>query len=87
MLRGRRLNIKVVSCQQQSISVDCGPFSIANLFMVMNEMDPALILLSEEHLRPHIINCIEARIFTIFPSAAINQSIRRCKQKLRKKTC
>ena len=53
--------------QQQHGSVDCGLFAIANIVALCFGYEPNKILFHQDRMRNHLISCLEAGQFSMFP--------------------
>ena len=63
-----------MKCDRQPNYRDCGIHAIANVVSILNGTDPAHIrYLDSESLRDHLIYCLEAKTFTLFPSVSYDE--------------
>ena len=53
--------------QSQGSSVDCGPFAVANAVCILNNVEPASVVLHQRHMRSHIFQCLYNNHFVMFP--------------------
>ena len=59
-------NIKMVECQKQCDSNDCGLFSIANATAIANRIDPTTLKYIQGDMRMHLLQCFQQGLMTIF---------------------
>ena len=62
------LQIKVMKSQKQSGYTDCGVFSIANATTIAFGLNPAKLTLWQDSMRAHLVNCLQKKQFSLFPS-------------------
>ena len=60
-------NIKMVECQKQHGSNDCGLFSIANATAIVNGIDPKKLKYMQGDMRTHLLQCFQQGMMTVFP--------------------
>ena len=60
-------NIKMVECQKQDGTTDCGLFSIANATAIANGIDPMKLNYIQGDMRMHLLQCFRQGLMTIFP--------------------
>ena len=69
-----KFDIQHMKCDRQPNYRDCGIHAIANVVSILNRTDPAHICyLDSEPLRDHLIYCLEAKTFTLFPSVSFDE--------------
>ena len=62
------LHIKMMQTQRQRGCTDCGVFSIANEATIVFGLNPAKQVLRQDHMRTHLVNCLQKKEFSLFPS-------------------
>ena len=75
---------KVPVQQQQHGSVDCGLFAIAIIVALCFWYEPNKILFPQDRMRNHLILCLEAWQFSMFP---FDVNTRRKRNKAQKSGC
>ena len=60
-------NVKMVECQKQHGSNDCGLFSIANATAIVNGIDPKKLKYIQSDMRTHLLQCFQQGMMTVFP--------------------
>ena len=63
-----QFSVEVVDVQMQEGSHDCGLFAVVYITSICNGQDPAVY--KQNAMRKHILNSIEDRVMTAFPSSA-----------------
>ena len=63
-----QFSVEFVDVQMQEESHDCGLFAVAYITSICNGQDPAVY--KQNAMRKHILNSIEDRVMTAFPSSA-----------------
>ena len=58
---------KIMNCQQQDGSTDCGLFAIANAVEVAAGNDPEKVIFDQTAMRPHLMSCLESEKLEPFP--------------------
>jgi len=53
------------------LTTDCGPFAIANAYMLLSGRTQGSVLLEQKSLRQHLAQCLNQGIFTDFPTAEL----------------
>lgn len=63
------ITVRLPQIQQQTNSIECGLFAIANTvqFCYSYYQGSDLLMYDAPYLRPHLIHCLETRRFTPFP--------------------
>ena len=59
--------IKVVHCQKQKGSADCGVFAVANATAIAFGKNPSKLKLQEDALRAHLVSCFNKKYISLFP--------------------
>ena len=67
------LQVKIVPCQRQTGSTDCGLFAIAWAFELANGNRPEQVTLDQEKMRAHLLNCFAKRNIVRFPQACYEE--------------
>ena len=62
------LQIKVMNLQKQSGCTDCSVFSIANATIIAFGLNPAKLTLQQDSMRARLVNCLQKKQFSLFPS-------------------
>ena len=78
MSDSHEIKIKVLSVQQQTNSVDCGPFALAFITSEILGENVSEISFDEINLRNHMRACFEKGKVTAFPKCEKN--VKRCKE-------
>ena len=71
--RVKQSDIRYYVPQSQGSSVDCGPFAVANTVCILNNVEPASVVLHQRHMRSHIFQCLYNNHFVMFPHSNILQ--------------
>ena len=66
-INGPELKVHLQPVQQQTDSVNCGPFSIAFATSILYGEDPASITYDVEKLRSHLLDCFKSGTLLPFP--------------------
>ena len=61
----RRTNVR--ACQRQLNSVDCGFYTVANIFHLLSWINLSVKKIYENHIRPHLLTCVKSGNFNEFP--------------------
>ena len=69
--------------QQQHVFVDCELFAIANIVALFWGYEPNKILVCQDRMRNHLISCLEAEQFSLFPFDVNTRPKRNKTQKIR----
>ena len=77
------LIVNKVTVQQQHGPVDCGLFAIANTVALCFGYEPNKILFRQDRMRNHLISCLEAGQFSMFPFDVNTRPKRNKTQKIR----
>ena len=67
-VRDSPLHIKMMKTQKQRGCTDYGAFSIANATTIAFGLNPAKQVLRQDHMRAHLVNCLQKKEFSLFPS-------------------
>jgi hypothetical protein len=62
------LTIHFMECDHQMNGNDCGVYAIANAVALCHDISPTDIRYNHLYMRTHLLNCMEAKKFTPFPS-------------------
>ena len=80
---GTIVTLNKVPVQQQHGSEDCGLFAIANIVALCFGYEPNKILFHQDRMRNHLILCLEAWQFSMFPFDVNPRRKRNKAQKIR----
>ena len=80
---GTIVTVNKVPVQQQHGSVDCGLFAIANIIALCFGYEPNKILFRQDRIRNHLISCLQAGQFSMFPFDVNTRPKRNKTQKIR----
>ena len=72
-----------MTVRQQHGSVNCGLFAIANIVAPCFGYEPNKILFRQDRMRNHLISCLEAGQFSMFPFDVNTRPKRNKTQKIR----
>ena len=62
------LHIKMMKTQKQRGCTDCGVFSIVDATTIAFGLNPSKQVLRQDHMRAHLVNCLQKKEFSLFPS-------------------
>ena len=69
-----KLEIRHMKCDKQANLDDCGIHAIANLVLLVNNIDPTQIRYSDTRtMRAHLAQCLETKYFTPFPYDRVSE--------------
>ena len=71
--RVKQSDVRYYVPQSQGSSVDCGLFAVANAVCILNNVEPASVLLHQRYMRSHIFQCLYNNHFVMFPHSNILQ--------------
>jgi len=52
---------------QSANSNNCGLFAVAVATAILSGQDPSSMMVKEEEMRPHLCECFEKQLLTMFP--------------------
>ena len=62
--------------QQQTNGVDCGVYCLAVATALVHAVDPCLVAFDETKMRDHLVQCLQQKNMTLFPTTS--KRVRRC---------
>ena len=65
--KGNLLTIECMNVQKQLGASDCGLMAIAFITCLLFEQDPVNVKFNQEHMRQHLINCLQSGVIKPFP--------------------
>ena len=71
------------ACQQKSNRVDCGVYTVANIFHLLSWVNVNISVkrIYEDQIRPHLSTCRKSGHSNEFPSSKPGEKVRHCQKK------
>ena len=64
--------VSLMNIGKQKGGIDCGLFAVAVLTSLANGVDVTKVKFDQALMRPHLVNCIDSKGMTPFPSSSID---------------